>query len=377
MKKFLKALPAIIFSLFIALMLILFIALPKASYSETEKRYLAQAPKFTFDSFFSGKFGEEFETYLCDHTAFRTTWVGLNAYYNLAVGNNGADGIYHCNNGYLINDPCDSSKLHSNIEVIKEFADKISTDTTVLIAPSTGYICSDVLPKNHREYHDDELFTDMESTLSSSAHFVDVREAFKKEYQDGKQIYYKTDHHWTSEGAYTAYKELSKELSYTPIDKSEYEITSYDGFYGTTYSSSGFWYTKPDTLEVWDNKANDGHIHIEIQDGADTIESDDMFFYSHLNESDMYPVFSDGNHPYTKITNNSKDASGKLLIIKDSFAHSFAPFVADHFEETVMLDMRYYKQSVSKFVEQENFDKVLVLYSIDNLATDTDIAWLE
>ncbi len=377
MKKFLKALPAVFFSLFIALMLILFIALPKASYSDTEKRYLAEAPTFTFDSFFSGKFGEEFETYLCDHTAFRTMWVGLNAYYNLCIGNNGADGIYHCKNGYLINDPCDRERLHSNIEVIKEFADKISTDTTVLIAPSTGYICSDVLPKNHREYRDNELFDDMKKTLSSSAHFVDVREAFKSAYQDGKQIYYKTDHHWTSEGAYTAYKELSKELSYTPNDKSKYDITSYDGFYGTTYSSSGFWLTKPDTLEVWDNEENDGHIHIEIQDGEKTIESDDMFFYSHLDESDKYPVFLDGNHPYTKITNNSKGLSGKLLIIKDSFAHSLTPFIADHFKETVMLDMRYYKQSVSKFIEEENFDKVLVLYSIDNLATDTDIAWLE
>lgn len=377
MKKFLKALPAIVFSGFIALMMILFLVLPKASYSPNEKRYLSDFPELTFDSFFSGEFGKKFETYLCDHTAFRNAYVGLNAYYNLFIGNNGSSGVYSCKNGYLINDPCDYTLLHNNIEVIRDFADKCDLDTTVLIAPSTGYICSDVLPYNHKEYNDDFLFADIKETLSDSADFVDVRDAFKDAYSTGEQIYYKTDHHWTSTGAYIAYNELSSKLSYTPHDKSDYDITKYDNFYGTTYSSSGLWLTKPDFIEVWDNKENDKNIHTTIVDGANSQEKDDMFFYSHLEDDDKYPVFLDGNHPYTEITNTGAENDEKLLIIKDSFSHSLAPFIADHYAKTVLVDLRYYKQSVSKLIEEEGFDKVLFIYSIDNLATDTDIAWLE
>jgi len=105
-----------------------------------------------------------------------------------------------------------------------------------------------------------------------------------------------------------------------------------------------------------------------------------MYFLDNLKDDDKYPVFLDGNHPYTVIKNNALLKNGKnnkLLIIKDSFAHSLTPFLADHFSEIVMIDMRYYKQSVSELIDENDFSQMLFIYSIDNLATDTDIAWLE
>ena len=376
MKKAYKALPAFIFVIFIFAMLILFLVLPKSKYSSSEKRYLSDMPKFSSSTLFSGEFGEKFETYLSDHTAFRNFYVGLNAYYNLALGNNGSCGIYNCKNNYLVNDPCEYDRLSTNLDVIKEFAENTDIDTTVLIAPSTGYICSDILPKNHLTYNDDKLFELINKKLSST-HFADIRNAFKSEYENGNQIYYKTDHHWTSYGAFVAYKELSDYLGYTANEKAIYDITSYDDFYGTTYSSSGFWLTPADKIEVWDNKSNDSYITTTITDGANTIEQDDMFFYDHLTEDDKYPVFIDGNHPLTVIKNTNADSDKNLLIIKDSFAHSLTPFLADHYSTITLVDMRYYKDKVSKLIEDNNYDQILFLYSIDNLSTDTDLVWLE
>lgn len=366
--------------------MILFIILPKKEFSSSEKRYLEGFPTLNTETFFNGEFSDDFEVFLSDHTAFRNFWVGLNSYYNLALGNNCSTGIYHCKNGYLINDPPKTNRLDVNVEVISEFAEKTNIPTTVLAAPSTGYIVSDVLPKNHLKYNDDQLFYEMEVALSGSGvNFVNVINSFKTEYNNGTQLYYKTDHHWTSAGAYTAYCALGDYLDYTPHDKSEYHITSYDGFYGTTYSSSGFWLTKPDKIEIWDNKANDDNINVKITDGSDVIHSKDMFFYDNLEQNDKYPVFLDGNHPLTEIENTAvdandvakKDSKSKLLIIKDSFAHSLTPFLADHFNEIIMIDLRYYKSNVSDLIKSEDFDQILVLYSIENLATDTDLVWLE
>ena len=78
------------------------------------------------------------------------------------------------------------------------------------------------------------------------------------------------------------------------------------------------------------------------------------------------------------IKNSSMKLDGeKLLVIKDSFAHSLVPFLAAHYEEITMIDMRYYKQSVSELIENGDFDRLLFVYSVDNLGSDTDIAWLE
>ncbi len=377
MKKALKHLPTIILVAFIFLIAILFFALPKKEYSSSEKRYLADFPTLTVDTFFSGDFGEEFEKYLSDHTPGRNFWVGLNSYYNLALGNPLSNGIYHCDDGYLINDPPRTDRLDVNIDVISEFADKSGLPATMILAPSTGYITSDVLPNNHIIYNDDELFADVKDTLNeSSVNFVDVREDFKSAYANGTQVYYKTDHHWTSEGAYLAYCALAKELGFTANARDMYKITSYSGFYGTTYSSSGYWYTKPDNIEIWDCINHSSEV--SITDNGETKFYKSMFFLDNLEDDDKYPVYLDGNHPYTVIKNGSMKSEGeKLLVIKDSFAHSLVPFLADHYEEIVMIDMRYYKQSVSELIESGDFDRLLFVYSIDNLGSDTDIAWLE
>ena len=375
MKKVYKCLPAIIFVGFIVTMLVLFLVLPKKEYSSSEKRYLEQAPAFSFSSLLSGQFGEDFEKFLSDQTAGRNFWVGVSAYYQYCIGNNGADGIYKCSDDYLVNDPEDMSGLMRNVGFIEEFAANCPVETTVLVAPSTGFVCEDILPKNHMEYRDDKEFPQIKEALSSAT-FVDVRDLFKSEYAAGNQMYYKTDHHWTAYGAYTAYRELGKTLGYTPHEQGDYKVTEFTGFYGTTYSSSGFWLTPPDTVEVWDNPTNDSTIITTITDGGETTEQNDMFYLSHLEDDDKYPIYLDGNHPYTVIKNSAADSDKKLLVVKDSFAHSMVPYLADHYSEIIMVDLRYYTSPVSQIVTNEGIDQVLILYSIDNLATDTGVAWI-
>lgn len=374
-----KYIPAVVFLIFIYGMALWFLFSPKTDYSSSEKRYLQKFPDTNVEKVLSGEFGSEFETFFADQFPQRNTWVGLNAYTALAEGNNGASGVYNCKNGYLINKPVSTdNSLDKNVGAVVDFAKTIDAPTTVMLVPSTGYIADDVLPTFHDKYNDDEDISKISSTLSKDKiGFVDLRERFKSEYKNGSQLYYKTDHHWTTKGAYTGYQELCKALGITPIDDSTLKKDSYPDFYGTTYSSSGFWLTPPDNIEIWSNPKNsDKNISVKITEGANVKTSGSMYFTDHLKEDDKYPVFIDGNHALTEITNtNAKN--GTILLIKDSFSHSLAPFLAENYSKVVLVDLRYYKESVSQLVSTYNPEQVVVLYGIDNLATDTDIVWLK
>ena len=374
-----KYIPAVVFLIFIYGMALWFLFSPKTDYSSSEKRYLQKFPDANVEKVLSGDFGSEFETFFADQFPQRNTWVGLNAYTALAEGNNGASGVYNCKNGYLINKPVSTeNNLDKNIGAVVDFAKTIDAPTTVMLVPSTGYIADDVLPTFHDKYNDDEDISKISSTLSKEKiGFVDLRERFKSEYKNGSQLYYKTDHHWTTKGAYTGYQELCKALGITPIDDSTLKKDSYPDFYGTTYSSSGFWLTPPDNIEIWNNPKNsDRNISVKITEGANIKTSGSMYFTDHLKEDDKYPVFIDGNHALTEIT-NSNAKNGTILLIKDSFSHSLAPFLAENYSKVVLVDLRYYKESVSDLVTTYNPEQVVVLYGIDNLATDTDIVWLK
>lgn len=374
-----RYIPAFIFLVFIFGMAIWFLFSPKSDYSSAEKRYLQQFPDTSFENISNGKFGEEFESYFADQFPMRNLWVGFNAYYSLYTGNNGANGVYNCKNDYLINVPVSTdNNISKNLDIITKFKSSIDVPVTVMFAPSTGYIADDVLPSVHNKYNDDEYFENAGKTLAQNGiEFVDLRKTFKEEYKNGTQLYYKTDHHWTTAGAYTAYTKLCESLGITPTPKDNFDIKSYDGFYGTTYSTSGFLVTPPDSIEVWENPANtESNIKVKITEGKQTTEYNSMFFYDHLEEDDKYPVFIDGNHALTEITNSKADG-GTLVMIKDSFSHCVAPFLADNYSKIVLVDMRYYKLNVSDLIKQENPEQVVVLYGIDNIATDTDIVWLK
>jgi hypothetical protein len=376
MKRKIVLLPAAVFSVFIFIFTVMFIITPKSDYSSSEKRYLEDFPETNLSSVTNGEFEKGFESYLADHFPLRNMWVGLNAYCNYCIGNNGCDGVYKCSDGWLINKPITTdNRIKTNTDTIIKFSKSAGVPVTMMTAPSTGYIMADKLPAVHDEYIDDYVFGDIKKSLKKEGiGFVDIRQKFKN---STEQLYYKTDHHWTSEGAYEAYEEVCRALGVKAANRDFYDIKTYPDFYGTTYSTSGFWLTKPDEIAVWCNKNHKpGDIKLTITEGSESKAYDTLFFDNHLKEDDKYPVFIDGNHALETITNKNV-RKGRLLVIKDSFAHTLAPFLADSFRKVTLVDVRYYKNSVTDLVKQGKYDRVLVMYGIDNFATDTDLAWLK
>jgi len=373
MEKLKKRVPSLVFLLFMGILTVLFFVLPKEEYSSSEKRVLEKAPEFSWSSLTDGSLGSSIERYLSDHFPGRKFFVGLNAYYELYTGRNGNSGIYQGKDGYLISTPVAYSEetAVTNLSRFRDFAEKTRLPSSFLLVPSTGYVMEEQLPAVHAPYHDDAIFETAEKNLGSVS-LIDLRPAFLKS-KDTSQLYYRTDHHLTTEGAYLMYTEFCKAQGLTPI--TSYEKETFSGFYGTTYSRSGLWFTAPDDIALWSNQNRDYQVTIEDA-GEEPVSRDSLFFREHLEEDDKYPVFLDGNHSLVKIENPSAP-EGTLLIIKDSFAHCMTTFLAQHYREIYLVDMRYYRLSLSDLVAEKGVDSLLFLYGVDNLVTDTNTAWIQ
>jgi hypothetical protein len=231
----------------------------------------------------------------------------------------------------------------------------------------------DKLPLIHESYDDDFVFNEIERQKSEQIDFIDLREKLIEESKT-KQIYYKTDHHWTSEGAFVAYNEYCKKNGLTIPSRENFKIESFNNFFGTNYSKSAFWLSKPDMIQTF-NPSGDFTVDIFDGNGKEKI-SQSLFFKEHLEENDKYPVFLDGNHSFVKITNSSVP-EGKLLVVKDSFGHCLVPFLSQLYHEIYMIDLRYYKKSVADLVNSEGIENIILVYGVENFIGDSNLKWIK
>lgn len=370
--------PAILFLVMLFTLYILFFVMPKSDYSENEKRVLASPPTFRLEAILNGQFASELESYLSDHFPFRDQFVGLQSYYELATGRGGVSDIYYGKDGYLIaaqSDTADVGTVRTNLDNYAAFAEHLGLNAKLLLVPQAGYSLADKLPAVHRPY-DDDLFFEAAASYGDRLELIDVRNALQSG-ADRVPLYFRTDHHLTMNGAYVLYSAYLESCGITP--QSQYTPPeTYDGFYGTGYSKGGYWGVAPDRIELFKSELND-RVTVRITNGVEEeTVYDSLFFYDHLENMDKYPVYLDGNHGLVTIE-NPEAPEGRLLILKDSFAHSAVTLLCQHYREIVMVDLRYYSDSspssVADLVQEHQIKDVLFLYGADTLATDSSASY--
>lgn len=371
MKKLKNFRVSLVFLCFLLAIVVLFFVLPKRTYSENEKRVLADFPAVTWESVADGSFGKGLETYLADHFPLRDAFVGIHSYMEQLLGQNGVSGIYRGKDGYLFAAPGDLDEVRArrNVENLAKFAESTDLPASVMVVPSAGYVLEEKLPANHREYWDDAL---METTEDAAGNMsvIDLRQDFL---QQPEELYYRTDHHLTGLGSYRMYLSFCRQQGITPLTFSCAE--RYEGFYGTSYAKSGLWGTEPDALEIW-RPENPGSYQLTIREGKEEQTYQSLYFPEHLEKQDKYPVYLDGNHSLVTVRNENCQNGKRLLLIKDSYSHCFATYAIEHYEEIVLVDMRYFRESVQEIIQSREITEILFLYGAENLASSTDIAWL-
>lgn len=347
----------------------LFFLQPKKSFSEREKRYLADAPELSAQSLADGTFTGKLGSYVADHFPGREFFVGVNAYFDLLSGRQ-ATREYFPKNGRLFARPVeeDREKLDENLEILNEFArDLAATEAdiplTLMLVPSSGAVLLD-----RPAYPDGEILSYVYERAEMG--HVDLLAAFRAA-EDPDSLYYRTDHHWTSEGAFLAACAYRRSLNLSVPAREDYTVESYEPFYGSAYAASGLWLTKPDSLELWSS----GNAVRVSNEGGGTSES--VFYRERLEEQDKYTVFLDGNHSQVRIERADAPEDGRcLLVIRDSYSNSLGCFLADLYDKVILLDLRYYKLPLTQLLLEENVDEILIEYSVDNFLHESNLAFL-
>ena len=364
---------------------------PKLERSEMENRSLAKMPtlindtkwekaenlndyidaiKFDYLNKRDGTaFKDDFETYFCDHLVGRELWVKLCNQIQMAAGKQEINEVYTLKNQMIQSfKEYDKAALENAIDAINIFAERHpELETSIMVAPTAQEIFFNKLP-GYAGLLNQRLFIDMiyDQMNIPTINVLDEMHNHSDEY-----IYYRTDHHWTSLGAYYAYCSAAETLGFDPISLEEFDIErASDSFKGTLYSKTLDDRINSDIIDYYHWK-NEPSIKMSCNDGMNITEYDSLYVRDWLDVKDKYSSFTGSNVPVVDIETDI-DNDKSILIIKDSYAHSLAPFLANHYSRITMVDMRYINSDLNRVVDLEDYDQVLFMYNAITFAQDAN-----
>ncbi len=364
-------------SLLLALGILIWV-LPHPAFSPDENRVLSQFPEFSLEALTDGTFTSDIGSFFSDQFPLRKYFVGLKAVSELAQLKMQNNSVIPSKGGSLIKrlEYDDYSIALKNLSAVDDFQIVLSglgIPVTVAFAPRSIDVLASELPPLYGSDRSEGIWTAIEN---SGINNVDLRAALTSMAADGQYVWYKTDHHWTTLGAYEAYSLLAPSLGYTAKSISYFTVEqATDKFYGTTYSSSGMRWTAPDAI-CYFRFSGDEYFTVENMLTGEILKG--FYKLSYLESKDKYSSFIGGNSAYVRIVATDSSAAANkptLLVIKDSYANSVAPFLAIHFNLEI-IDLRYYNGSAAALAKNSGADAVLILIGADSLAISDDLTSL-
>ena len=345
------------------------------SYSQIENRNLETFPKFSWEALQSGRFQKQFEDYIADQFVFRSGWIAAKTTTDRLMGKTESNGIFLAEDGYLIMDFTEPQEdaWNQTISAMESFADaNPDLRQCALIAPTAVSVLEDKLPYLASVGDEDGFLNRVKQDCTEiGVEFIDVRSELQSVYENEEgQIYYRTDHHWTTFAAYHAYLVLARELQLSGKSVRYEPLLVSDTFQGTLSASSGFHMTEQDEIRIYEPEEEQVDYKVSYLEEQQTEYS----FYSmdRLEQRNQYELFLKGNHPLVKIETSSNSCR-RLLLFKDSYANCFVPFLVQDYEEIMMVDPRYYTGELSDLLATEEFTDVLYLYNANSFASDTGL----
>lgn len=382
-----------VFVVIIFLFGILLLALPDKEFSEQENRYLQGLPQVqsrfngTFleriregkflDRYFDGDFQSEISDYFADQFPARDFFIGLKAATELALGRGENNDVLLGKDGYLIKytNDADLSHLLSNAETAAQFTEVMrdaGIDVTFAAAGRGIDVLQSKYPALYPADKTDAVWQALADALADTdTDYLDLRDAQRPYADKGEEVMYRTDHHWTALGAYYAYVAIMEHwgMEALPLDAFTVEVAS-EEFYGTTWRSAGMKWVEPDRMEFF---RFDGDMDYTMTIEGKTEPIKGFYDLSYLEKTDKYSAYISGNNTLVTIKKDVDEARERLLIVKDSYGHALAPFLAYHFDLEI-IDPRYYKGETVAYATESECTRALIIENMDSLLTSDVLA---
>lgn len=355
---------------------------PQRERSETENRTLAQRPALTWDTLISGEFAKDYESYLSDQFILRDGWITLRTAIERAQWKQEISDVYFAGDQYLIEKHTgvfEGDTAGQNITRAGTFFQTLARTLgpehlTCMVVPNAVDIMSSLLPPFADPY-DEELYLDRVRGALPEGVWFDASAVLRQMRREdaSTQLYYRTDHHWTTEAAFAVFSAWIAEKGIGQAERDQFNVSIVtDSFEGTIASKLGI-KGRPDHIHRWDPVLP--YDYYLIYNQSDDIRNT-MYQESFLDTKDKYSYFYGGNHGLIETVMPDAATGRRLLIIKDSYAHCFAPFACGYFDEVDLLDPRYYNASITQLIASKSYTDVLLLFNAAGFAGETALARL-
>lgn len=325
----------------------------------------------------SGKFSANTDSFLEDHFPGRKFFIALNAYTLRLTGRNADQTVVKGKNGRLYDAvvPLNTENLSENVSKLNEFAEANGLRFTYVNVPTSAVTVKEDLPALTLEYHDREAADFISANVNGYA--PDLISLFSSNEEPGR-LMYRTDHHWTMEGAYLCYSDIAEKLGFTPVSRSEFTVETYD-FYGSYYRKAGLWSTPADELEIWRTPALD---NAKVTIGWGSVAETHTGVYDETKlapgEVDRYAAYLYSNNALTVIENPEGNGEG-VMIFKDSFGNSIAPLFAATYSRVVMVDTRYFRgiePTPSELIAEYEITELIAVLGTDSSVSDIMVRFM-
>lgn len=326
---------------------------PATEYSESERRKLAQFPKISVSSVFSGNFMKNFETYSTEQFPLRDYFRALKAYVNNNVFNMKDNNDVFVRNGHILKleYPLNEESVSNAAKKFKYVYDKylVENDTKVYfsVVPDKNYYVDigDYLTIDYNK-----LISQMK-TETEFMHYIDISTLLDSE------CYYYTDTHWRQEKLLPVARKLASEMGVEL--KAEYKENLLENdFYGVYYGQYALDFEADKIVYLTNDILENVRVYdYENQKQISVYDMEKAF------GRDPYEMFLSGSLPLISIENENATTEKELVIFRDSFGSSLAPFFAEGYKEITVVDIRYiHPNMLEKYMEFTNQD-VLFIYS--------------
>ena len=350
---------------------------PKRDMIELENRKAAQFPAFSVEALLDGRWQSGFARWMQDQFLLRDAWINTQRAADEIVFQKAEEGgILLGKDQWMFTklftiDDATRQQTAKNVQAVADFAARYPGKVTFLLAPSASVIYPEALPAGAPMADENALLDDIFAQVGESAAVIDLREPFtarKDEY-----LYFKTDHHWTTNGAYRAYEQFCALKGLTPFDRDAHEAVTVEDFQGTHYSATRLWNVENDTITYYPlpNQMTIYNITGEAQ--YEPMTTENLINTDKFATRDKYAAFLDGNNGYSVIEGDGK---GSILVVKDSYANSFIPYLTANYEKIGVVDFRNFKYGLDSTIEREGYDEVLILYNFQTFIADTDLIYI-
>ena len=276
--------------------------------------------------------------------------------------------VYVAKDNYLIQKFNTNDKKDAIVKAINNFT-KIIDNVDVMFIPDSILINEDKL-NFHLDIQEDKEIDYLYSNINTNC--INVIDTLKEENNKSNNLYYKSDHHWTTYGAYFAYKKYFIDKNKQPYQIYDFKIKKVGGEFKGTSSSLALGLSKADEIYIFERPSS-----LKVNYVYENNITNSLYNYDYLNKKDKYSLFLDNNHALIEIENKYIEDDSSIVIIKNSYANAFIPFLVNHYHNVYVFDLRYYSLNVSDYIKEKNIKDVLILYNLKNMYDDMSIVKLK